>query len=95
MTEREYLTKRLEGMGVTENDIELILLKYNASGNDPVNPAHTHWLDAAIYKNFSIVAKCAIGKITEGGYSIENSMKALNSFYNLLKKELGIMAYHI
>ena len=93
MTEREYFTKRLEGLGVTDSDIDLILLRYNASGNDLVTDPL--WLDAAIYKNFSIVAKCAIGKITEGGYSMENSMKAMESFYRLLKKEIGIWAHHV
>ena len=37
MTNFEYLKKRTNGLGVSDDDIELILLKGEFNGNDPVN----------------------------------------------------------
>ena len=85
MTNYEYLTKRLDGIGVNDSDIELLLLRGELDGNDPVNIDHC---ERVLYKYFSIVIKTLVEKVTEGGYSMERSMKALDAFYQRLSKEL-------
>ena len=85
MTNFEYLTKRLDGIGVNDSDIELLLLRGELDGNDPVN---IDYCERVLYKYFSIVIKVLVEKVNEGGYSMERNLKALNEFYVRLTKEL-------
>ena len=103
MTEFEYLKARTEGLGVSDEDIKLLCFKHGEDGTKVITDpkASALWLDVALFKNFSIIQwfviiieKAAIEKISEGGYSMERGLKAIKGFYNLLKKEIGIWAYH-
>ena len=87
MTNYEYLKKRTEALGADESDIELILMKGRLIGTDPANIRRC---DMAIYKNFSIIRARAVEKIKEGGFAVERSMKAIESFRWSLEDELRI-----
>ena len=84
MTNGEYLRKRLEGIGVTQNDIEILLLKAGLDENDPADAAEC---DKAIFYNQSIVRKACIEKTREGGFSMERNAKEIDTFLWTLATE--------
>lgn len=86
MTNKEYLTKSLSGLGVSEDDIDIILLK---SGIDGGTYADAKKCDNAIYDRFSVVLKAATQNVSEGGYSISWNLEAVKLYYNSLCSELG------
>ena len=87
MTNFEYLEKRTKGLGADKSDIELILLKGELIDTDP---ADMDACDKALYYNFSIIRANAVEKAKEGGYSMERSMSAMESFRLTLEREIGI-----
>ena len=86
MTNQEYLQKRTEGLGISESDIELILLKGELID---IDPADMKACDKALFRNQSIVRKAAIEKAREGGYAVERSMSAIDNFLRTLGIECG------
>jgi len=86
MTNFEYLVKRTKGLGTSDDDIELILLKGDLEGTDP---ADMKACDMAIHRNFSIIRKASVEKIKEGDYAIERSMTAIDAFWKSLVSELS------
>ncbi len=87
MTNKEYITKSLNGMNVSEDDIEIILLKSGISGEDA---ADIQACDKAVYKRMSVILKGTMQNVSEGGYSISWNMEAVKLFYNALCNELGL-----
>jgi hypothetical protein len=87
MTNKEYLTKSLNGLDVSTDDIELILLKAGIDGDLDVDLSAC---DKAVYNRMSIVLKGMMQNISEGGYSISWNMDAVKLFYNALCNELGL-----
>ncbi|KAA6350868.1 hypothetical protein EZS27_001715 [termite gut metagenome] len=86
MTNKEYLTKSLNGLNVSEDDITIILLKSSLSGEASVDvPA----CDKAVYNRMSMVLKGAMQNVSEGGYSISWNVDAVKMYYNALCNELG------
>lgn len=86
MTNKEYLTKALTRLNVSEEDVDLILLK---SGLDADSAVDIGACDMATYRRFSIILKAATQNVSEGGYSISWNMEAVKSYYNALCTELG------
>lgn len=86
MTNREYLLRSLEGLGLTEEDIDIIILKSKIT---PEAEADVDKCDLAIYNRFSVVLKGATQNVSEGGYSISWNLEALKLFYAQLASELG------
>ena len=87
MKNKEYLIKLLDGLGVSENDVDIILLKAEIDGNADVQVA---LCDKAVYDRMSVVLKGALKNVTEGGYSVSWNMDAVKLFYNALCNELGL-----
>jgi hypothetical protein len=87
MTNKEYLTKLLNGLNVSEDDIDIILLKSSIDGNAI---ADVQSCDKAVYNRMSVILKGATQNISEGGYSISWNMEAVKLFYNSLCNELGL-----
>lgn len=87
MTNKEYLTKLLNGLNVSEDDIDIIILK---SGLDADSVADVWNADKAVYNRMSVILKGAKQNISEGGYSISWNMEAVKLFYNSLCNELGL-----
>ena len=87
MTNKEYITKSLAGLNVSDDDIEIIMVKSNIAGDDV---ADVRECDMAIYNRMSVVVKSATQNVTEGGYSISWNMDAVKMFYNALCNELGV-----
>ena len=85
MTNKEYLTKSLNGLQVSEDDIDIILLK---SGIDGSAGADVRACDMAVYNRMSVVLKAATQNVSQGGYSISWNMEAVKLFYNALCNEL-------
>ena len=87
MTNKEYITKSLAGLNVSDYDIEIIMVKSNIAGDDVANAREC---DMAIYNRMSVVVKSVTQNVTEGGYSISWNMDAVKMFYNALCNELGV-----
>jgi len=83
MTNFEYLSKRTAGLGLTDDDIELFLLRGELEANDPVKIAHC---DHSLYKNFSIIRKATAKEIREGGYTLSWDREMIEA----LKQDLGM-----
>ncbi len=86
MTNKEYLTKSLSGLGVSDDDMDIILLK---SGLDSSHEVDVKAADTAVYDRFSVVLKGAMQNVSEGGYSISWNMEAVKLYYSQLCGELG------
>lgn len=90
MTNKEYITARLEGLNVSEADIAIILIKADMQGDDQCEGREgAKACDLAVYDRMSVVIKGAMKNISEGGYSISWNMDAVKMFYNSLCNELG------
>lgn len=82
----EYINACLEGFNVSENDIDIILLKAGLNGQDPID---TTACDNAIYNRLSVILKSASHNIGEGGYSISWNFEAVKLYYAALCNELN------
>jgi len=87
MTNKQYLTKSLNGLNVSEDDIDVILLK---SGIDGETTADVRACDFAVYCRMSVLLKGATQNVSEGGYSISWNIEAVKLYYNALCNELGL-----
>jgi len=87
MTGKEYITQLLDGLNVSEGDIDIILLK---AGIDGTLTADIAACDMAVHGRMSIVLKGAMQNVSEGGYSVSWNMEAVKLFYNSLCEELGL-----
>ena len=86
MTNKQYLTTTLNGLNVSESDIDIILLK---AGIDADADADAGSCDNAVYNRMSVVLKGMTQNVSEGGYSVSWNMDAVKMFYNALCNELG------
>ena len=87
MTNKEYLNRLLNGLNLTEGDVELILLK---GGIDADAAADVGACDRAVYNRMSVVLQATMMNVTEGGYSVSWNMEAVKLFYRALCNELGV-----
>lgn len=87
MTNKQYLIKSLNGLNVSEDDIDIILLKAGLDGDGNVELTDC---DKAVYNRMSIVLKGATQNVSEGGYSISWNIEAVKLYYNALCNELGV-----
>lgn len=86
ITNKEYMQKALDGLNVSDNDIDLVLLKAELDADTAVDIAAC---DNAIYNRMSIVLKSMMQNITEAGYQITWNMDAVKMYYNSLCNEIG------
>lgn len=87
MTNKEYLSKSLNGLNVSSDDIDVILAKAGLDGDAVMTD--TKSCDNAVYQRFSVVLKGMTQNVSEGGYSISWNIEAVKMFYNALCNELG------
>lgn len=87
MTNRQYLIKSLNGMNVSGDDIDIILLK---SGIDAEAEADVRSCDKAVHGRFSVILKGMMQNVSEGGYSVSWNMDAVKMYYNALCDEYGL-----
>ena len=87
MTNKQYLTKALSGLNVTEDDIEIILVKSELDADADVD---VRGCDMATYNRMSALFKGVMQNVSEGGYSISWNMDAVKLYYNALCSELGM-----
>ena len=87
MTNKEYLTRSLTGLGLTGDDVELILLKGSIEADAP---ADVSACDRAVYNRMSVVLQAVMMNVTEGGYSVSWNREAVKMFYRALCDELGL-----
>ena len=83
MTNKEYLKKSLAGLNITDDDIEVILLKADAE-------VAVRDCDLATYKRMSVILKGMMQNVSEGGYSISWNIEAVKVYYNALCNELRL-----
>lgn len=86
MTNKEYLTKSLNGLNISDDDIDIILIKSSLEAGDI---ADVRACDIAVYNRMSVIFKSVTQNVSEGGYSISWNMEAVKLFYNSLCNELG------
>lgn len=87
MTNKEYITKSLNGLNISDDDIEIIMMKGSV---DADAPADANACDMAVYHRMSAVIKGTTQNVSEGGYSISWNMDAVKLFYAALCNELGV-----
>ena len=87
MTNKEYITKSLNGLNISDDDIDIIMLKGSV---DADAPADVNACDMAVYHRMSAVIKGVTQNVSEGGYSISWNMEAVKLFYAALCNELGV-----
>ncbi len=87
MTNKEYLTKSLNGLSVSEDDIDIIILKSGLDADAVVDVPNA---DKAVYNRMSVILKGTMQNVSEGGYSISWNMEAVKLFYASLCNELGL-----
>ena len=91
MTNREYIIKTLDGLNITDNDVDLIIIKAGINADGVITEsADTRKCDMAIYNRMSVVIKPMMQNVTEGGYSVSWNMDAVKIFYAALCNELGV-----
>lgn len=83
---KEYISASLEGFNLSDNDIDIILLKAQLNGEGSIN---TKRCDEAIYSRLSVVLKSASKNVSEGGYSVSWNIEAVKLYYASLCNELG------
>ena len=86
MTNKEYLTKSLNGLNLVEDDIDVILAK---GGLDADDKSDVKACDVAVYNRMSVILKGMLQNVSEGGYSISWNMEAVKLYYAALCNELG------
>jgi hypothetical protein len=86
MTNKQYLEKTLNGLNVSADDIEIIMLKAGINADEDADAGSC---DNAVYNRMSVVLKGMTQNVTEGGYSVSWNMDAVKLFYNALCNELG------
>lgn len=82
-TNKEYLVSKLEKFGLTENDVDIIIVE---------NPELAGSLDVkacklTMYKSMSSILPTA--NVSEGGYSVNWNIDALKLWYKSLCLEVG------
>lgn len=87
MTNKQYLTKALSGLNMTEDDIDIILVKSELDADADVD---VRGCDMATYNRMSVLFKGALLNVSEGGYSVSWNMEAVKLFYSALCNELGL-----
>ena len=90
-TNKEYLTKLLNGLNISDDDIDIIMLR---GGLDADAVADVQNCDKAVYNRMSVILKGTAQNtsVSEGGYlrSTSWNMKAVELFYTALCNELGL-----
>lgn len=90
MTYKEYITKTLDGLNITDNDVDLIIIKAGIDAEYTISDkADIRVCDTAIYNRMSVVIKPMMQNVSEGGYSVSWNMDAVKLFYTALCNELG------
>ena len=87
MTNKEYLTKALNGLNLSDDDIEIIMVKGGVQADAKVDCKQC---DTAVYDRFSVILKGTMQNVSEGGYSVSWNMDAVKMFYKSLCEELGV-----
>ena len=87
MTNKQYIAKSLKGLNVSEDDIDIIIVK---SAIDADSDADVRACDLAVHKWFSLILKGMTQNISEGGYSISWNMEAVKMYYSALCNEYGL-----
>lgn len=85
MTTETYLHIKLSKFGISQEQIQLIMVENNLDGNTDVDILKTK---EAMYNNFSEWLPIHT-QITEGGVTEQWDYKAISLYYGLLCKELG------
>lgn len=87
MTNKQYLVKSLSGLNISEDDIDIVLMKSNLDGEAE---ADVRGCDEATYRRMSLILKGATQNVSESGYSISWNMDAVKAYYSALCTELGL-----
>ncbi|WP_343302851.1 DUF6706 family protein [Chitinophaga niabensis] len=87
MTNKEYIQVYLSKFGITDQEIELMLLNAGLNGGDPVTD--TKALDTAIYYQLPPLF-AGMQDVSEGGYSIKWNLDGIKLWYSWLARKLGL-----
>lgn len=84
MTNREYIRNLVSKFGVSDVDVDMLLLTQQLDGDAIADPKACK---LSAYKEFSTLIP--LKNVSEGDYSETWNWKALTLWYSLLAKELG------
>lgn len=85
-TNLEYLTKSLSSLQLSQDDIDVILVK---AGLEAEADLDINACDLAMYNRFSIVLKAATHNVSESSYSVSWNVEGVKLFYAALCAELN------
>lgn len=85
MTNSEYLTALTRRFGLTETDVQMILISQGISGEEAAQVAD---VKLAIHAEFPRLIP--MKNVSEGDYSESWNLEAVKLWYSLLSKELGL-----
>ena len=86
MSNLEYLSRCLAPLGLSPEQVELVLFKAHLA---PHTSIEIDRCDRAMYEHFSLLLAPASQKVSEGSYSQSWNMEAIKAFYTALCHELG------
>ena len=90
MTFLEYATVLLSRFGVSEAEIEFILIEGGLTPGDTVTTDEDRIaLKTAMYYHIPVLMS-GLQNVSEGGYSISWNLEGLRLWFSLLAKELGL-----
>lgn len=87
MTNKQYIAKTLSSLNVSDDDVDIILLKSSLNAEAQVDVSAC---DLAIYRRISLILKGVTQNTTEGGYTLSWNIEAVKLYYNALCNELGV-----
>lgn len=85
MTYKEYITATTARFGLTEADVDLLLINQNLIGEDDVDVTKAK---TAMCKEFATLIP--LQNVSEGGYSITWNIDAVKLWYHSTCAELGL-----
>lgn len=86
MTNLQYLKVNCGGLGVSDDELTLILTNAGMSASAS---ADADACDLVLYNHFSIVLRQTLANISEGGMSVSWNMEAVKAYYKLLCDKTG------
>ena len=86
MAKKKYLTKPMNGLNLSDGNMENIMVKGGVQADAEVDCKQC---DTAGDDRFSVILKGTMQNVSEGGYSVSWNMDAVKMYYNALCHELG------
>jgi hypothetical protein len=89
MTYKEYITAVLGKFGLSESDIDFILVESDLNGATTVTSENKKEVKLAIYKYLPLMIS-GLSEVSEGDYTVKWNISGLRAWLSILASELGL-----